>query len=103
MTWLADALRTMCIPLAAITVGISIRVIRDRTYRDLGQLFRFLGMIVLNIAVAVGGYESLGHIPRSWAALIGSTCGVALSTIGSAVIWWRQRKSKTEASLRLVP
>lgn len=100
-TWLADALRTICIPFAAIVVAASLKVIISKDYGDIGQLFRFLGLITLNIAVAVGDYEGLGHSPHSWIALIGSTLGITLSAIGTAVLWWRSRHARVP--LHLVP
>lgn len=98
MTWLAVAniLRALSIPLAALTAGISVRVAVDHRYRSTSQMRRFIGLAVICLSVAFGEFHALGHQPY-WPALVGLMIGLAYSLSGTLPLAWSGMRS---ASLR---
>lgn len=78
----ADILRCLAIPAAAITAAISIRVVVDHRYRTTAQVCRFLGLAFVCLGLAVGQYHALGHDPF-WPALILLWIGLAFSLGGT--------------------
>lgn len=79
---LADILRTAAIPCAAVTAGISIRVVIDHRVQSGAQLCRYLGLAFLCVGLALGQYHSLGRAPF-WPVLIALWVGLAFSLGGT--------------------
>lgn len=95
----ADVLRAVSIPVAVVTAAISLRVAVDRTYRSPSQLYRFLGLAVLGLSLALGQYHSLGRRPF-WPVLIPLWIGLALSLAGTLPLATRRTRSE---SLKSIP
>jgi hypothetical protein len=78
----ADLLRVLNIPLAAITCGISLAVVTGGETRSRSQLYRFLALTFLCGGLAIGTYGSLGKLPNWW-ALVPISIGIWLSAAGT--------------------
>lgn len=84
MNWqaVADAIRTIAVPVSAFVAVICARVVVDHRYRSGTQLFRFLGLGLLSIGLAFGQYHALGK-PPFWPSLIMVDVAQVLSLAGT--------------------
>lgn len=93
MIALADTIRVACLILAILTAAISLRAVVDDSYRNRPQMFRFLGLAALALAVSFAEYHALGRDPF-WPALIFNLVGVGLSIAGTAPMVMKRYRRK---------